>query len=344
MVSGSMYAASAAPAFRYTDWSYSKDYRVVTIGGKQYDNHTIFFRNNKTLQFIQQTSGFLCDPQYQATTSADDFFKEQDARTEFWLKRQAQYYPYSEVVAIDWVPWQETKFKDVYTNAVLANTTFDKTLVAKILANPAYNGHALELLVGKNLTAAEQEMPLDKMPVYSVKAIVYRSFDEYKADGAVWLSEPTMKDVVWQTYADFRGTLGIPKIMPSTKHIKITLRFNDPTIYIETNGVVEPKTLDVSPWCPRDTTLVPVRGVFEALGASVEWLGATKQVNITCGNLSITLQVGSKTAMVNGTAYTMPEPVQFRGDRTMVPLRFISETLNYRVTWTPPNKVEIESK
>lgn len=80
-------------------------------------------------------------------------------------------------------------------------------------------------------------------------------------------------------------------------------------------------------------TLVPLRGIFEALGASVEWKEETKTVTATKGNTTVTLQIGNKTATQNGQSVTLDaEPLQINY-RTLVPIRFVSEALNADVQW-----------
>lgn len=85
-------------------------------------------------------------------------------------------------------------------------------------------------------------------------------------------------------------------------------------------------------------TLVPVRGVFEALGAEVEWIGETSQVVVTAGETTITLTLDSEEYYVNGEVKTLDVPAQLMNDRTMVPLRAISESLGCNVDWNDETK------
>jgi len=80
------------------------------------------------------------------------------------------------------------------------------------------------------------------------------------------------------------------------------------------------------------TTYVPVREIAEALGAEVWWNGETGTVGINKGNTKIAFVVGSNTARVNNNKIFM-QPSFIDNDKTMVPLRFISEALGMAVTW-----------
>ena len=86
-------------------------------------------------------------------------------------------------------------------------------------------------------------------------------------------------------------------------------------------------------------TMVPVRVIAEGLGADVLWLEAERQVLIIQGEDRILLTLGSPTALVDGEEFSLPGGVPAimvasdGGERTMVPLRFVSEQLHARVDW-----------
>lgn len=86
-------------------------------------------------------------------------------------------------------------------------------------------------------------------------------------------------------------------------------------------------------------TMVPVRPIAEALGAVVDWDGAARQVRIAAGGDTVVLTLGEPTAQVNGEIVELPGRVPALvaryGDteRTLVPLRFVSEQLHAQVEW-----------
>ncbi len=86
-------------------------------------------------------------------------------------------------------------------------------------------------------------------------------------------------------------------------------------------------------------TMVPVRPIAEALGATVDWDGEARQVKISSGLDRVVLTLGSPTAEINGQEVDLPGRVPAvvarwgETERTLVPLRFVSEGLHARVDW-----------
>ena len=91
----------------------------------------------------------------------------------------------------------------------------------------------------------------------------------------------------------------------------------------------------------QDRFLVPMRGIFEALGAVVGWDGETRTVTGTKGDISVKLTIDSKIANVNGKTVELDVPATIIRDRTYVPTRFVSESLGANVGWDGLNRVAI---
>ncbi|UZN01429.1 copper amine oxidase N-terminal domain-containing protein (plasmid) [Lysinibacillus sp. MHQ-1] len=83
----------------------------------------------------------------------------------------------------------------------------------------------------------------------------------------------------------------------------------------------------------ENRTLVPLRSIFEELGATVIWNQNTKTISATKDTTNISLKLGTKTAVINGQAVSIDVPAQIRNGTTLVPLRFISEALGANVKW-----------
>lgn len=91
-------------------------------------------------------------------------------------------------------------------------------------------------------------------------------------------------------------------------------------------------------------TLVPLRGIFEALGAKVYWNGDTQKVTAMKGDINIVLQIGNKIATKNGKEIELDVPAQIVNSRTLVPVRFVSEALGAEVNWDAEHTaVEIQT-
>ena len=78
-------------------------------------------------------------------------------------------------------------------------------------------------------------------------------------------------------------------------------------------------------------TLVPVRIITEAFGANVKWIEETETVTVSYPDVEIVLQIGNTLAEVNGKAETLLAAPELVNDRTMVPIRFISENFGAEV-------------
>jgi ABC-type phosphate transport system, periplasmic component len=90
---------------------------------------------------------------------------------------------------------------------------------------------------------------------------------------------------------------------------------------------------DQAPRLESNYTLVPIRVIAENLGGYVGYDGTTKQVTIETADHKISLTVNSKTATVDGKSVSMDIPMRNLGNRTFVPLRFISENLGADVNY-----------
>jgi tripartite ATP-independent transporter DctP family solute receptor len=102
------------------------------------------------------------------------------------------------------------------------------------------------------------------------------------------------------------------------------------------------RTLDSPPIIKNSRTLLPLRAIIEALEGTVSWDASEKRVTVTLSSNSgdnvIELWIGKNTAKVNGVdtpidatnAKVVPEIIN---GRTMLPLRFISESLGAKVDW-----------
>lgn len=100
---------------------------------------------------------------------------------------------------------------------------------------------------------------------------------------------------------------------------------------------------EAAPLNAAGSVLVPMRGVFEAMQASVNFVPSTNTIIAKRGEREIQLSLGSTSAYVNGAAVTLSQPARSIGGRTFVPLRFVADALGARVAWNAQtNTVLIE--
>lgn len=94
------------------------------------------------------------------------------------------------------------------------------------------------------------------------------------------------------------------------------------------------QTYDQPPLILQDRVMVPLRGIFEALGAEVTWHPKTRTITAHKGGNEVRLTIGEFTVWVNNDpSYSLGLPPEIRNDRTLVPIRFISELFGAEVTW-----------
>jgi hypothetical protein len=87
------------------------------------------------------------------------------------------------------------------------------------------------------------------------------------------------------------------------------------------------------PVMSQDRVFVPLRGVFQRMGAHVDWDPSTQTVSADRGQTHVRLTIGNRTASINGQPTNLDLPAEIIEGSTMVPLRFISEALGANVDW-----------
>ncbi|MEZ0326448.1 MAG: stalk domain-containing protein [Fimbriimonas sp.] len=108
-------------------------------------------------------------------------------------------------------------------------------------------------------------------------------------------------------------------------------------IHVEVNGQpvrfnnAEPRYID-------GRVLVPLRGVFENMGANVQWHPETRSVTAQKNDTDVSLRIGEKWASIDGKTVAMDVPAMIINGSTMVPIRFISESLGAQVSWNDPSR------
>ncbi len=101
------------------------------------------------------------------------------------------------------------------------------------------------------------------------------------------------------------------------------------SVTVVVNGQV--MNFDQPPILQAGRVFVPLRGIFEQLGASVVY--ANGQINATGRGRTVSLTIGSTQATVDGQPQTLDVAPFVVGARTLVPLRFIAQSLGATVNW-----------
>lgn len=128
----------------------------------------------------------------------------------------------------------------------------------------------------------------------------------------------------------------------STVEVLIKLYIGQSTYYVNDQS----KTMDTSPMIRENRTVLPIRFIAEAIGASVTWNNDEEKVTISLKDKVIELWINKNLARINGQyvlidpANPNVTPIIIPPGRTMLPLRFIAETLGSKVDWDQ-NKQEV---
>jgi len=120
----------------------------------------------------------------------------------------------------------------------------------------------------------------------------------------------------------------------------IAIKF-DPIKVLINNKLIE---FQQPPVIKSGNTLVPMRAIFEQLGATIKWNQDEYSVTATKDGQTIYLKIGDKNAQLNGKTIELDVPAQLVNANTMVPVRFISESLGALVEWDDMTRTVVISK
>jgi len=95
---------------------------------------------------------------------------------------------------------------------------------------------------------------------------------------------------------------------------------------------------DVPPVLISGRTFLPVRRVFEELGAEVSYIEESRTVIGKKDGFKLELIIGEKTAFVNGEATELDAPAIIKDGRTLAPIRFVAESMNAQIDWDSSNQ------
>ena len=183
------------------------------------------------------------------------------------------------------------------------------------------------------------------------KYIVYmkgrkEKYDEnmlYFSNDGVYFTNVVAKDVI----AEIRMTNTsnwTMYILNGNIYIDDSLKINEADIEKELNELKQNTvayvvlndsilSFDQPPVIEEGRTLVPMRFLFEQMGANVDWNEETKSARATLNNKEVNFTIDDNEAEVDSRPVTMDVPARLINGETMVPLRFLSEKLGYTVTW-----------
>ncbi|WP_374713149.1 stalk domain-containing protein [Symbiobacterium terraclitae] len=337
--------------YRYKEWEFSEDFSEVTVGGNTYPVHSILYREQDGAYTFWHWWGDYLLSMWQVRFTPDEWYEEHVIpMVRESIQRIASNYPNEEIVLIDGRPWQESEWADEYLAHLPAK-------VKEAAKDPTINGWLKEAVELGVQAQQLRQMLRAEIPVRVYRYRLYRNQDDFIADGATFEVGSRSEEVISVAAGLFLGdNAGAgegtdPDEGSSTdaplmsKRIRMVMRLDDPQVQV-TNFVGTPYeytgnlVLDQPPMAPNGHTLIPVRAFAETFSIGVQWDDQTRTAILTQGVMEIQLPVGSNqvTVTTHGRntvtkTVTIAEPVRIENNRTLIPLRFVSETFGYEVGW-----------
>lgn len=115
----------------------------------------------------------------------------------------------------------------------------------------------------------------------------------------------------------------------------VATAYSNPTVYLDGRQLY----FEVPAQILSGRTMVPMRAIFEELGASIYWDQYSRTVSSSKGSSTFSMTIGSNNYTVNGESKYSDVAAQIINDRTLVPLRVVSESLGCAVNYDGPSNI-----
>ena len=158
--------------------------------------------------------------------------------------------------------------------------------------------------------------------------------DEYDAEASTDEAYPAVfkyKAVtVNDSYVDVITSARDQDDSTTNKKIIITVGASTMSVGTETVNLDAPAYIN-----SENYTMLPVRAISEAFGATVNWDAASRTVTVLSGQRIISMTIGSRTMYINGTPVAMNTTAAIVNDRTFIPVRDLANSLGISaINWT----------
>jgi len=120
---------------------------------------------------------------------------------------------------------------------------------------------------------------------------------------------------------------------------EIPIIYNDHHVYSNPSELKQNRTLGAL--VKNGVILVPLRSMFEAMGASVSWDAASKTATAQKSGASVQVTIGKTQAVINGEARPLDVPPEMYKGAVVVPIRVMSEALGAYVQWVPDRRITV---
>lgn len=213
-------------------------------------------------------------------------------------------------------------FRDIDGTVYYPLETYIVKLGGKINANP--QTLSIEIQAPAGLIKIPPEMPAVVIKVNGSPTTLSRGMFKISVGGESAIYAPE----------EFFRIAGFTSVVP-----------DEVVTYNETSSATQPQNqisvylngqklqFDVHPVKHDGRVLVPMRAIFEALGATVAWDGGSQRITGRLNETEVVLRINDNRATVNNALVSIDVPAKLINGRTLVPLRFVGESLGASVEW-----------
>jgi hypothetical protein len=120
---------------------------------------------------------------------------------------------------------------------------------------------------------------------------------------------------------------------------EVPLLYNDQHVYSKPDRLKQGRLL--AALVRGNTILVPLRSMFEQMGATVSYNNATKTVDVSKPGADVQVTVGKPEVTINGESRPLDVPPEIYKGSVVVPVRVISEGMGAYVLWVPEKRLVV---
>ncbi|GAC1575079.1 MAG: hypothetical protein NVS3B7_07380 [Candidatus Elarobacter sp.] len=120
---------------------------------------------------------------------------------------------------------------------------------------------------------------------------------------------------------------------------EVPILFNDRHVYSKPDRLKANRVL--AALVRGNTILIPLRSMFEQMGATVSYDPASKTVDVSKPGSDVKVTVGRPEVVINGESRPLDVPPEIYKGSVVVPVRVISEGMGAYVQWVPDRRIVV---
>ena len=120
---------------------------------------------------------------------------------------------------------------------------------------------------------------------------------------------------------------------------EVPILFNDRHVYSKPDRLKANRVL--AALVRGNTILIPLRSMFEQMGATVSYDPASKTVDVSKPGSDVKVTVGRPEVVINGESRPLDVPPEIYKGAVVVPVRVISEGMGAYVQWVPDRRIVV---